>query len=119
MPGFKFKFPSLDIFMTSTTDGKTHNTLHQWPHCYFTTEEYFPAKFYAFGPLELYGPTHADNFLTRCYGSDWNEVMYTTMDHSTETTLPAVKVALTPQTRLPSLPSKPLRVSKYAAAAKN
>ena len=113
IPGFNFKFPSLDIFMTSITDGKTHNTLHQWPHCYFTTEEYFPVKLYEFGPLQLYGPTHADNFLTRCYGSDWNEVTYTIFDHSTETTLPMVKVALTPQTRLPSLPSKPLQSSKY------
>ena len=111
----KYKFPALDIFMTTMDGGRTETQHDKWPSCYFTDTEFFLTKMYGFGPLRLFGPASTKDYFDRCYGTDWNEFTYTTYDHSTETYLgEGSKVALTEEGRRPSLPSKPLRQSKYS-----
>ena len=112
--GNKYKFPFLDIFITSINRGRTETQNDFWPNCYFTEAEYLPTKVYDFGPLRLFGPASSKEYFDRCYGSDWNEVTYKQSDYSMDTSLEIVKVALTEESRQPSLPSKPLRDSTYS-----
>ena len=65
----------IDIFILQKDNGNIYrfsppyNTTY--PNEYFSENELFPLKKYTFGPLILYGPNLAINYLDRTY-PDWN-----------------------------------------------
>ncbi|NGX58526.1 MAG: hypothetical protein K940chlam3_01433 [Chlamydiae bacterium] len=98
----KSRFPFVDIFVFEKENdkyvlsSKFSDSKKIWPNEYFTDEEWLHVTDVPFGHLNLKGlkPKHAQEYLKRDYGDDWNKVAYKNWDHERDGTYKQVKVAI-------------------------
>ena len=110
---YKWKYPFLDVFISKIEDGRTKLVLsdkdNQWDKCHFLKDELYPLKKYKFGKIEVNGPNNPYEYLTKCYGKDWNSVKYQEWNHKNETRIQKVKSVLTEEDRNPGIPTGPIK----------
>lgn len=110
---YEWKYPFIDIFIVHQIGDRYEyfypKARETFSKSYFMTNEVFPRKRYSFGGIEVYGPNIAENFLKRCYGSDWYDIAYMQYDHSKEQTIEKVKVKLTDVDRVCAQPIGPIK----------
>ena len=85
-----YPWPFLDIFLTTYDLAIADKIIYRsdvaqgwYPNFHFWDIELFPLKRIRFGPIEINVPQNPYPYLTRVYGSDWNEYALEGMDHST------------------------------------
>jgi lipopolysaccharide cholinephosphotransferase len=109
--GYEWNYPFVDIFISDISNNKTFfvNEKQQSydPNCNFQTNELFPLKIYKFGNIYLKGPRNSDNYLNKCYGSDWHSHYYKSYDHQNEKEIKPEKLKITDYS--PVLPDLPLK----------
>jgi phosphorylcholine metabolism protein LicD len=108
--GFDYSFPFIDVFIYKFFEqSNSYKSIYKqvretWPKDEFLVEDLYPLKLYTFGNYELYGPKNYENYFTKLYGSDWNDIAYRQYDHENEEEVEQVKVDLTDRMRLPAKP---------------
>lgn len=90
------KFPFIDLYISKIDQG---DYIHAHPRAYrvfsnerFKVSDLYPLKRYQFGPLQLLGPNNPTYHLDRAYGTDWNEYLVFTSNHSTLNNKVAFKI---------------------------
>ena len=110
---YKFKYPFLDIFLTTEKDNKIiySKDKDQWwiDKCFYNKNDLFKLKLYKFGKLRIFGANNPINYFKGCYGNDWNTHAYKDFDHEKIKTLEKKKIKLKKTHRLPAKPLGPLK----------
>lgn len=75
---------------------------------YSTKEEIYPLKKYTFGALSVTGPHNPFPHLKYCFGEDWNDIAYQTVNHRGKLSH-RVKKKLTSHDKQPALPLEPIK----------
>lgn len=93
-----YPWPFLDISLATYDSAIAGKIIYRsdvaqgwYPNFYFWDIELFPLKRARFGPIEINVPQNPYPYLTRVYGSDWNEYALEGLDHSTGTENPRPK----------------------------
>jgi len=109
LPGYKYKFPYLDIFFVVEKNEKIYFHLPTWRRrqgepIYITKKELYPLKEYVFGEITLYGPNDPINHFIYSYGRDWNTVAVK-VNHLSQG---KERIRLKKEDRVPAQPIGPL-----------
>lgn len=97
---YAWNFPFVDIFPLKNRKGKITYAGNDWykdygDRDYFTPEELeYPLEELTFGPLQIPVPHAPVNYLTRMYGTEWNDVAYMGYSHRYEESSTKIKVDL-------------------------
>lgn len=107
-----YSFPFIDVFSfkinkeTKEMVPSLKAAREAFPKEMYYIDETFPLRPYQFGSFEVIGPRIADEYLSRYYGDDWNDVAYREYDHELEIAFTPVKVLLTDRMRHPAEPTE-------------
>ena len=118
IPGYKWLYPAIDIFVMKENPSKTINPMIVFKHkkaqkifgrCRFNQNLMYPLKRYKFGSFELVGVNERNiiPYFDKCYGGDWMDYAYEQYDHENEKAKKKVKLKLTHTEKNPAHPIDP------------
>ena len=112
IPGMKWKFPGLDIFISVKNNDiikfKHQKCIDVFGDVTFNIDDVYPLKELQFGSFKVFAPNNPTPYFDQCYGKDWYDVAYMMYDHENEKQYKTKTIVhLTDDDRVPAIPFYP------------